>query len=255
MQSNVKVIAVLVAPLCLSALLCSCNQEPKQHEDGEQAAAKTASNPEAAPGRPVEGAVLSGPANRRRRPGTLDLAAAEERGRSEELLKSYQCKTDHCVSEALGASSPAEAAWLQSRGFPTPAREAELEAMSLGELQLAADKSDLAAEAVLGRKMMEQGNRLGGLTRLAGAAAAGNVYADYQLSRGERNSNIVESAAYLRRAYLQGDSKAAMVMYQTFPKFSAVEWLATDNRAMQLYSSLLAQRVNKGQMRYGPRPQ
>ena len=124
----------------------------------------------------------------------------------------------------------------------------------MSELLIAADKGDLPAQAVLGRKLFENGDKVQGRERLYKAAASGSVFADYQLAQAEKASNAYEGAAYLRRAYLQGDSKAAREMYENFPKFNAMEWAEVDNRAMKLYAALLAQRVNKGQMKYGPRP-
>jgi hypothetical protein len=126
--------------------------------------------------------------------------------------------------------------------------------MSLGQLQLSADRGDQKAQSILGRRLMQQGDQLAGLTRISDAAADGSVYADYQLSLGYRNTNVIDSAAYLRRAYLQGDTKAAETMYRTFSNFSPLEWKMVDERAMQLYGALLAQRSNKGRMQYGPRP-
>jgi hypothetical protein len=238
------------APLALVFALSACAREPApatHREPADATPTASAAFPEDA-SRPRAPAPPPTPRKASRAPGP-----AEARVQQDALLEAYRCRTVQCESENLGASSAAEAAWLKSRGFPTPEREAELERMSMNELE-SASGDDPAAQAMLGRRMMEQGEEVQGMARIAQVAADGNVYADYQLSLGYRKINPLDSAAYLRRAYLQGDAKAAMIMYMTFPRFGPVEWNAIDDRAMLLYDALLRMRAGRGRMSYGPRP-
>jgi hypothetical protein len=182
------------------------------------------------------------------------MARAKDRDQQEALYKIYKCRSNACESESLGAATPMEAAWLKSRGFPTQDREDQLNGMSMNDLEQAANSGELAAQAVLGRRMMEQGRESEGFERLLNASASGSVYADYQLSQAESKRNRLESAAYLRRAYLQGDKKAALAMYKSFSDYGPADWAQVDEEAMTLYSGLLTQRANKGRMQYGPRP-
>lgn len=202
-----------------------------------------------------EPAALAARSQRAPRAVANASGSAEARLQRDALLDTYRCRTNQCESENLGASSAAEASWLKTRGFPTPDHAAELEQMSVNELESASGRGDQAAQAVLGRRMMEQGDEVEGMGRIAQVAVAGNVYADYQLSLGYRNTNPLDSAAYLRRAYLQGDAKAAMIMYMTFPQLGPVEWNSIDKRAMGLYAGLLSMRAGRGPMPTGPRPQ
>jgi hypothetical protein len=236
----------MVAVAILTVLSASCSRHDTSSDD-DAAVKASASHAPPVDGGPID---LGAPASR----GPIDFTRTEIQAKREALFKQYKCRTDHCESELLGASSPLEATWLQSRGFPTPERAEELENMTLGELELAAEKSDLAAQVVLGRRMWDQGNKVDGREQMFEAAAKGSVYADYQLSRAEKSSNPLDSAAYLRRAYLQGDTKAAMQLYSTFPDLGAADWNTVDNRAMALYRALLVTRANKGRMQYGPRP-
>jgi hypothetical protein len=238
--------------LALLAALSACNQE-RAPEPGHE---RSGPAPTAAATPVGDAPAALGPQTRQtRRPAASAPGPAEARLQRDALLEAYRCRTIQCESENLGASSAAEASWLKTRGFPTPEREAELEQMSVDELESASGHGDQAAQAMLGRRMMERGDEVEGMVRIAQVAAAGNVYADYQLSLGYRNTNALDSAAYLRRAYLQGDGKAAMIMYMTFPRLGPAEWNEIDKRAMGLYASLLSLRAGRGPIPTGPRPQ
>lgn len=244
-----RILRCVVTAAALALVVAGCSRT-------EQALTPEPTPAPQAPGAGAGPAAQATPGLLQRKPrqGPVDLAGATTRYRKEALLDAYRCRTRDCEGESFAARNDAEAAWLSARGFPTAARLEELEAMPLGALQLAADRSDLAAQAVLGRRLVERGDHGRGLGLLSQAAARGSVFADYQASLALRDSNIYESAAYLRRAYLQGDSKAALAMYRAFEGFNVAEWANVDRRAMRLYAALLQQRAGQGTFRYGPRP-
>jgi hypothetical protein len=245
-------IAAVSIPLALVFLLSGCsNQNAVDVGSVVPSSSSSSPSPESAPAgadsiKPGLPTPARAPISSRR--------IAKQQEDDAELLASYQCEDARCRFEAFRASSAEEAKWLESRGFPNADRLGDLEKMPEGALAEEATNGDLAAMAVLGKRQVEGGNRPRGLVNLNDAAVRGSVFADYLLSETLRRENMFDSAAYLRLAYLQGDRKAAAKLYRDFQQFSAAEWLMVDSRAMDLYTSLLAQRVGRGNMVYGPRP-
>ena len=99
---------------------------------------------------------------------------------------------------------------------------------------------------VLGARLVRQ-RRLGdGLDLMRHAAEAGSIYAYYELSNAQmhnpRLGGLVESAAFLRVAYLLGDVKAAGVMHRRFKMLGPVERVLVDERAASLYRTFAKNR-------------
>ncbi|MBV6830536.1 hypothetical protein [Xanthomonas euvesicatoria] len=78
-----------------------------------------------------------------------------------------------------------------------------------------------------------------GVATLRKAAATGNIYAYYGLSEAYNGDtpqkSLVESAAYLRLAYLLGDRKASAAIAQR--GLSGIENVVADERAAALYQT------------------
>lgn len=76
------------------------------------------------------------------------------------------------------AASPADAAWLESRGYPGPDVEDHLRRLSLQELQALASRGNPAATAILAYKLASSGGpRDEVLALLSTSANAGSAYA------------------------------------------------------------------------------
>src|SRR5690606_15417979 len=109
-----------------------------------------------------------------------------------------------------------------------------------------AGKGDLAAQVELASRLIEHGRRAEGIDMLQQASLAGSVYANYELSNAYFGVDNVDSAAYLRLAFLLGDAKAARELYSRFPKFGPAEWVYVDRRALRLYENLISVRSRVG---------
>ena len=165
------------------------------------------------------------------------LAAPKEEGFSE-----YQCtRPVDCNSNVLGASTREEATWLRANGYPSQAELKNLRQLSDSQLKAAADAGSVAALAVYGERLAMGDDTAGGLDALRTAADRNSIYAYYGLARvyAERKGlkNLVESGAYLRVAYMLGDSKAATTLQAGFPTLHPVENAAIDRRAASLYQT------------------
>lgn len=152
----------------------------------------------------------------------------------------YLCQpgTVACIAGGpLLASSPAEAHWLIAHGYPSPAEHARLSKMDLAQLQAESQAGNQAATVLYGTTTALSGRFYSGVAILRKAAASGNIYAYYGLSEAyicdTPQKNLVDSAAYLRLAYLLGDRKASAAIAQRV--LSDIENVVADERAAVLY--------------------
>ncbi|WP_456359875.1 hypothetical protein [Xanthomonas translucens] len=157
--------------------------------------------------------------------------------------KQYLCQRGANACKASGplvANSEAEAQWLLSNGYPTEAELARLDRMGLEQLKAESQAGNKAATVIYGKKTAIDGGRFQeGLGILRGAASSGSLYAYYGLSEiyagDTKNKNMIDSAAYLRLAYLLGDGKASADI--ALRGLSSVESVAADERAASLYKT------------------
>lgn len=157
-------------------------------------------------------------------------------------VSEYLCRQgDDCKSNALAASSSEEAAWLQANGYPSSAELARLQKLSDSQLKTAADAGSVTALAVYGERLALGNDTKNGLDALRKATERGSIYAYYGLSNvyAERKGlkNIVDSGAYLRVAYMLGDSKAGTALLGKTPPIHPVEMAAIDRTAASLYQT------------------
>lgn len=188
---------------------------------------------------------------------TSSLKAAE----SSQARDEYVCRVAKhlCLNEPLLAASEAEAAWLIGSGYPSPRRAEELAALGTDELRARAARDDLAAEVYLGKALLAEGDVKGGMARIADASAKGSIYASYALAEAHRadgpSPDGIESAAYYRLAFLQGDWKATAKALSSPTQLSALEQNIADRRAMTLYRNLLDEKGRSGyKLIIAPRP-
>jgi len=103
---------------------------------------------------------------------------------------------------------------------------------------------------VLGKRISLEKDFLEGQVMLRDQALSGNFYAFYAMSESYREAktpNLVDSAAYLRLAYILGDNKAASEIAKM--KLTSIEIAAADSRASQLFKGFAGDQVPD------PRPQ
>src|SRR5690606_18250466 len=148
------------------------------------------------------------------------------------IMEAYGCRSPHCDTEINAGESEEEVAWLRRHGYPSPARKAAFGRMTDAALASDAGKGDLAAQVELASRLIEHGRRAEGIDMLQQATLAGSVYANYELSNAYFGVGNVDSAAYLRLAFLLADANAARELYSRFPKFGPAEWVYVDRRAL-----------------------
>ncbi|EGD07420.1 hypothetical protein XVE_4401 [Xanthomonas vesicatoria ATCC 35937] len=159
----------------------------------------------------------------------------------------YQCErgTYACpISSPLVANSQAEAQWLLAHGYPSQAERARLERMDLVQLKAESQAGNNAATVLYGTRTAVSGRFYPGLAILSKAAATGNLYAYYGMAEvyasDTAHKNLVDSAAYLRLAYLLGDGKAASAI--AAKGLSSIENVVADERAAALYQTFAKNR-------------
>ncbi|WNH53870.1 hypothetical protein [Stenotrophomonas oahuensis] len=133
-----------------------------------------------------------------------------------------------------------EARWLVEHGYPTKDEQQRLKALTLSQVKAEADAGSPSAKVVYASKLsLEPGKFHSGALLLHDQAVAGNLYAYYGLSEAYWNSNdnrnLVDSAAYLRVAYLLGDSRAGDQIGTL--KLSQAELAVADQRAASLLNT------------------
>lgn len=209
----------------------------------------------------VAGSLSSSPVSPPLREGTVRVRSSRPPAPEEVPYLCDDKVPGNCGSALLGAQSRAEARWLIDNGYPTPdqVRDVDIQASNLVELQDKADKGSIAHKGLLGRAYINAGRTQEAFNVLSEAIAGGSVYAVYEMSRlysskDFRSSDVHESAAYVRAAYLLGDSRASEYFYLAYPNFGTREFALADRRGQQIYQGLLKVRVGKGINKVTMRP-
>jgi hypothetical protein len=181
-----------------------------------------------------------------------------------EKLKSYLCDNrvdPSCASSLVGAASIPEAAWLLKNGYPSAQqlKDVDYQSANLAELERQAKEGNLVAKGLLGRAYTNSGKPQEASAVLTEAITKGSVFAVYELSRvyasdDFQSHDINESAAYVRATYLLGDSRIAKNFYQSYPRFTGVEFAMADRRGSEIYQGLLKLRIKNGIRTMSPRP-
>jgi hypothetical protein len=112
---------------------------------------------------------------------------------------------------------------------------------------------------LLGRAYTNSGKPQEASAVLSEAITKGSVFAVYELSRvyasdDFQSHDINESAAYVRATYLLGDARIAQNFYQSYPRFTGVEFAMADRRGSEIYQGLLKVRIKNGIRTMSPRP-
>ncbi|NIJ88489.1 hypothetical protein FHR49_001276 [Xanthomonas campestris] len=175
-------------------------------------------------------------------PGRATPASGNRAASTDAGTTPYLCErgVNACASSGpLVANTQAEARWLLAHGYPSQAEAARLGGMDLAQLNAESQAGNQAATVRYGVKTALSGRFAQGLAILSNAAASGNLYAYYGLSEvyagNTPHTNRVDSAAYLRLAYLLGDRKASTAL--AAQGLSGVEHIAVDERAASLYQT------------------
>ncbi|CAD1790212.1 hypothetical protein CPBF426_25820 [Xanthomonas arboricola pv. juglandis] len=216
-----------MATLSIALAACGKTDKPAVNEDAAREQSETSATVDN-----NQGGVASATPKARSTPALSGVQDAKE----------YMCKNgvNGCkISGPFVANSEAEAKWLLSHGYPTEAELARLEGLNLDQLKAESQAGNQAATVIYGKKIALNGPFYNGIDILRRAAVAGNLYAYYGLSDvyasdGE-NKNLVDSIAYLRLAYIIGDSKASGEIAQR--GLSGVENVVADERAASLYKT------------------
>jgi len=162
------------------------------------------------------------------------------------LQQYYACQKDSgsCSKDPLVADSPEEAQWLLARGYPTPDQIANSRSSSVDSLRLAAEKSGaLVDKSLYGHALLREGLYREAVGSMVDSfIQSGNIYGLYLASDAYMHSgellNPPLALAYLRLAYLAGDSKAGIALEMEAPQLSAPERASIDRRAAELRNQL-----------------
>lgn len=222
----------LFSMLAMGLAACSDNPDSK-HASVQQAEKGIASEASR------EG-LKSGPATGASQPTTVATQAAA----------SHLCVGDCQRPRVMEAKGQEEAEWLVRHRYPTAAEVERMRVQSLDTLQQEAQAGNSTAAVVLGKRTALEKNFMDGQVVLREQALSGNLYAFYAIAETYRESktpNLVDSAAYLRLAYILGDHKAANEIGKL--GLTSVELVAADSRASQLYKGFAGDQVPD------PRPQ
>ncbi|WP_115515087.1 hypothetical protein [Xanthomonas arboricola] len=125
------------------------------------------------------------------------------------------------ISSPLVANSQAEAQWLLTHGYPSQVERARLDRLDLAQLKAESQAGNKAATVLYGTKTAVSGRFYPGLAE---------VYAS-----DTEYKNLVDSAAYLRLAYLLGDGKASSAIAAM--GLTSIENVVADERAAGLYQT------------------
>ncbi|PPU70457.1 hypothetical protein XcuCFBP2542_18770 [Xanthomonas cucurbitae] len=220
---------MILSMALLSGALAACGKADKPAEDTNTAASQAETS---ATANPDHSAAVNG----------AQQTAKLEQPSGVQDAKQYLCQGGGSACKASGplvANSDAEAKWLLSNGYPTEAELARLDKLSLDQLKAESQAGNKAATVIYGKKTATSGHFQEGLGILRNAASSGNLYSYYGLSdiyaSETKDKNLIDSAAYLRLAYLLGDGKASADI--ALRGLSSVESVAADERAASLYKT------------------
>lgn len=181
----------------------------------------------------------------------IDRGSATPIVDAEKVFDQYKCRQgpEECKLDPLVASSAAEALWLQNNGYPTRRQIEESQNLSATQLkQRAIQSGSLADRALYAEKLANEGSTREALGLLGDVVTRGGTYGLYSISAvyASSNSDLFNpklSRAYLRAAYLSGDSKATGTMVNRFPQFDTpAENYVVDKRASEIHRSFLSGR-------------
>lgn len=173
----------------------------------------------------------------------LPLAANAARPAvSSNLLQHYQCPpgAEDCERNPNVASTPEEAQWLLTHGYPTTKQIQDLRTRSTADYREEYERTgSKVAQSLYAMSLALNGEARTAIGLLSTGAGQGNVYAFHLLSdiyrRTEELGNLTTSAAYLRAAYLAGDSRAADRYAYQFEILTPPENLSADKEAFRLF--------------------
>ncbi|MBD9378328.1 hypothetical protein [Pseudoxanthomonas sp. PXM04] len=170
------------------------------------------------------------------------------------VFQHCQCPSDteDCERNPNVAATPEEARWLLTHGYPTVKQIQDLRTRSTADYREEYQRTgSKVAQSLYAMSLALDGEARTAIGLLWQGAAQGNVYAFHLLSdlyrRTEELANLITSAAYLRAAYLAGDSRAADRYAYQFGMLSPPENLLADKEAFRLFTTY-------GQGRNYPRP-
>jgi hypothetical protein len=170
------------------------------------------------------------------------------------IFQHYQCpsNTEDCERNPNVAATPEEAQWLLTHGYPTVKQIQDLRTRSTADYREEYQRTgSKVAQSLYAMSLALDGEARTAIGLLWQGAAQGNVYAFHLLSdlyrRTEELANLITSAAYLRAAYLAGDSRAADRYAYQFGMLSPPENLLADKEAFRLFKTY-------GRGRNYPRP-
>nr|MBH1360439.1 hypothetical protein [Stenotrophomonas maltophilia] len=217
----------------IALLICSCGN-PADHEQGSDQQAGSDSVSEDLLNSPGVGLPLQ------RAEGLVDRAKVE----------TYLCGMNCSEAGPLEAGSPKEAAWLIKHGYPSAAEKFRLESLSRDALRQEVESGSLPGAVEYGRRLALEENMLDGKIVLREQAQSGNIFAYYGLAAVSANGSppsLVDTAAYLRMAYMLGDDRAALEIAKM--RLTSAELVAADKRASHLFSGYAGEQLRD------PRPQ
>lgn len=230
---NFKIMLVYGALGYGALALCSCSNPVDHEQPARESMEDTSTNKDPA----------SSSVGDRRLPNVDSLVDRTE-------VEDYLCRMDCKDAAPFEARSPREAAWLIKHGYPSAVEKSRLESLSLDALRQEADLGSLPGAVEYGRRLALEENALDGKIVLRQQAQSGNMFAYYGLANVSANGSqpsLVDTAAYLRMAYMLGDDRAALEIAKM--RLTSAELVAADKRASHLFAGYA------GEQPRDPRPQ
>jgi len=170
------------------------------------------------------------------------VASASMPAGSSSVFLRYQCppETKDCERNPNVASTPEEAQWLLTHGYPTVKQIEDLRTRSTADYREEYMRTgSKVAQSLYAMSLALNGQARTAIGLLSDGAKQGNIYAFHLLSDiyrlTDELANLTTSAAYLRAAYLAGDSRAADRYAYQFGILSPPENLVADKEAFQLF--------------------
>lgn len=210
--------------------------------------------PDSADTTPPPGASVA-PAGESSAAGQTDpLAGSTPGATSADLAKRYQCPGADmdCANSPNVAASAEEARWLLDHGYPTLEQIRDLKSRSTADYEAEYRRTGSKVAQTLWAFSLSTNDEVRkAITVLGEGVQQGNVFAYYVLSdiytRSPDFANLTTSAAYLRAAYLAGDSKAGTMYAQKYGHLSPPEHANADKVAFEYFTKV-------GKAKNYPRP-
>ncbi|MBB3274842.1 MULTISPECIES: hypothetical protein [unclassified Pseudoxanthomonas] len=170
--------------------------------------------------------------------------AARSMVSSSVVFQHYQCPPgmEDCERNPNVAATPEDAQWLLTHGYPTVKQIQDLRTRSTADYREEYQRTgSKVAQSLYAMSLALDGEARTAIGLLSQGAGQGNIYAYHLLSdlyrRTEELANLITSAAYLRAAYLAGDSRAADRYAYQFGILSPPENLLADKEAFRLFKT------------------